>query len=247
MLSIGSRGQSVVDLQRRLAALGFDVGRIDGIFGPQTRQAVLAFQASQGIGTDGIVGPITEGALSQSGAPQGGNVEPQAPTAPRVPPGTPGVAPQRTVTPLIDSTRPEESPEFQAFLRGLGTERSRLASEIRTRIGRLESDLATARSATDFGIRQDLANVAGSFEGRGLFRSGERQVQQDVARAGREREFGAVETDISRRIADARLARTRGFEDIDRQREERGLAERRSLLQRKAENIRQPLPGLETI
>jgi len=40
----------------------------DGIFGPQTHQAVLAFQRAHGLEVDGIVGPITRGALGGGGA-----------------------------------------------------------------------------------------------------------------------------------------------------------------------------------
>ncbi|MGB7947305.1 MAG: peptidoglycan-binding protein [Candidatus Binatia bacterium] len=55
----GSRGPSVVELQRRLTTLGFASGAADGIFGSRTEAAVKAFQRSRRIGVDGIVGPQT--------------------------------------------------------------------------------------------------------------------------------------------------------------------------------------------
>ncbi len=60
----GSRGSTVTQLQQKLASLGFDPGPIDGIFGPRTRAAVLAFQRARGIAVDGIVGPQTWGQLA---------------------------------------------------------------------------------------------------------------------------------------------------------------------------------------
>jgi N-acetylmuramoyl-L-alanine amidase len=60
VLRLGSRGSAVVALQQRLTALHyFDVGAIDGVFGPNTYHAVVAFQKVQRIGRDGIVGPVT--------------------------------------------------------------------------------------------------------------------------------------------------------------------------------------------
>ena len=56
------QGSGVVALQR---ALGIPA---DGIYGPQTRQAVRAFQRSQGLVVDGIAGPQTLAALGLSGA-----------------------------------------------------------------------------------------------------------------------------------------------------------------------------------
>ncbi|MEO3749942.1 glycoside hydrolase domain-containing protein [Streptomyces sp. B6B3] len=65
-LQNGSTGEAVTRLQRALtAALGRTVG-IDGQFGPETEQAVIDYQGSRSLDADGIVGPLTWGAL-QSG------------------------------------------------------------------------------------------------------------------------------------------------------------------------------------
>ena len=59
MVSYGSRGDAVRKLQELLNALGYDCGSVDGIFGSKTKAAVLAFQKANGLGADGIVGPLT--------------------------------------------------------------------------------------------------------------------------------------------------------------------------------------------
>ena len=56
---LGSRGQEVRAIQQKLRSLGFYGGSADGIFGAQTRKAVVAFQKSVGITADGIAGPKT--------------------------------------------------------------------------------------------------------------------------------------------------------------------------------------------
>ena len=58
------RGDDVRALQERLGALGFDVGRVDGIFGARTARAVREFQANYGIPSDAIVGRSTLRALA---------------------------------------------------------------------------------------------------------------------------------------------------------------------------------------
>jgi putative chitinase len=68
VLKQGSSGPAVKDLQLRLKDLGFDPNGVDGVFGPGTRTAVIAFQQSKGLQADGIAGPATMAAL-QSGAP----------------------------------------------------------------------------------------------------------------------------------------------------------------------------------
>jgi len=53
------RGDDVADLQRRLSSLGFDSGRVDGIFGDLTASALAEFQRNLGLPVDGIVGAAT--------------------------------------------------------------------------------------------------------------------------------------------------------------------------------------------
>ena len=63
VLSVGSRGGEVRDLQSALNSHGFDAGVADGIFGPRTLSAVLSFQRHEGLWIDGLVGPRTKSAL----------------------------------------------------------------------------------------------------------------------------------------------------------------------------------------
>jgi murein L,D-transpeptidase YcbB/YkuD len=53
----------VREIQQALAAAGFDPGGIDGIFGPNTAAAVMAFQGVRGLVVDGQVGVQTASAL----------------------------------------------------------------------------------------------------------------------------------------------------------------------------------------
>lgn len=56
---LGSRGDEVRAIQKKLKSLGFYTGSVDGIYGVGTRNAVRAFQRSCGITADGIAGPKT--------------------------------------------------------------------------------------------------------------------------------------------------------------------------------------------
>ena len=53
------RGDDVATLQARLTEMGFNCGRVDGIFGPLTELAVKEFQKSVGTTVDGKCGPAT--------------------------------------------------------------------------------------------------------------------------------------------------------------------------------------------
>ena len=50
------RGDDVSRLQQSLGSLGFDAGKVDGLFGPDTLHAVLDFQRNRGMQEDGIAG-----------------------------------------------------------------------------------------------------------------------------------------------------------------------------------------------
>lgn len=56
------RGEDVAEVQSRLNGLGFDCGKVDGIFGRQTESAVIDFQHNRHLAEDGRVGPevVTE-------------------------------------------------------------------------------------------------------------------------------------------------------------------------------------------
>lgn len=54
-----SQSYDVRWLQRALQSLGFYTGRIDGIAGPMTRAAIVAFKRSRGLRARPYVGPIT--------------------------------------------------------------------------------------------------------------------------------------------------------------------------------------------
>ncbi len=53
------RGEDVAELQQRLNNLGFDAGKPDGIFGPDTVAAVTKFQHDRNLAVDGVGGPAT--------------------------------------------------------------------------------------------------------------------------------------------------------------------------------------------
>ena len=50
-------------IQALLVYLGYDPGDVDGLPGKNTRRAVLAFQAAEGLAQDGSPGPLTQAAL----------------------------------------------------------------------------------------------------------------------------------------------------------------------------------------
>lgn len=64
---LGSRGDEVRRVQTKLRELGFYTGKVDGIYGANTRDAVRAFQRSVGITVDGIAGQKTLLFLGLSG------------------------------------------------------------------------------------------------------------------------------------------------------------------------------------
>jgi lipoprotein-anchoring transpeptidase ErfK/SrfK len=57
-------------VQRKLHELGYlPLSGVDGVFGAQSRTAVIAFQKWEGLARDGIPGPITQNALASAKRP----------------------------------------------------------------------------------------------------------------------------------------------------------------------------------
>ena len=70
VLRRGMRGRAVRLLQRRLAALKYYPGRVDGRFGKDTLEAVWAFQETQGLHPQDAVTPAMQQALASPRPPK---------------------------------------------------------------------------------------------------------------------------------------------------------------------------------
>lgn len=70
MLRRGSIGNHVEALQMHLKAYGYDPGKVDGVFGDGTEDAVKLFQAQHGLVVDGVAGPATLNMLQFGNAEQ---------------------------------------------------------------------------------------------------------------------------------------------------------------------------------
>lgn len=64
---LGSSGEEVKSIQRKLSSLGYYNGSVDGVYGQATKTAVTAFQRNCGITADGICGQQTLLYLGLSG------------------------------------------------------------------------------------------------------------------------------------------------------------------------------------
>ena len=65
----GERGARVLALEDRLVALGYWLGKPDGVFGDATVHAVVAVQKVAGLSRDGVVGPATAAVLARGVRP----------------------------------------------------------------------------------------------------------------------------------------------------------------------------------
>lgn len=83
-LRLGASGPRVRRVQVRLGKLGFNPGAPDGRFGPATEAAVLAFQNSEGLLADGVVGPRTWNALFPSAPAPAGAADVMAQVTPEL-------------------------------------------------------------------------------------------------------------------------------------------------------------------
>jgi N-acetylmuramoyl-L-alanine amidase len=72
-LTLGDRGKEVSDVQKRLHALGYELGNegLDGFLGPRSQLALRAFQQERGLLVDGVLGPNTWRELVEAGCALG--------------------------------------------------------------------------------------------------------------------------------------------------------------------------------
>ena len=61
--SVGSKGDTVKNMQQMLRTLGYYDGSVTGSFGNKTKDAVIAFQKAKGLSADGIAGAKTLAAI----------------------------------------------------------------------------------------------------------------------------------------------------------------------------------------
>ncbi|WNF37944.1 L,D-transpeptidase family protein [Bacillaceae bacterium IKA-2] len=110
VLSLGSRGGDVKELQQTLQNLGYKIEEISGVFDEKTEKEVQKFQADHGLTFDGIVGQETKKALK--------NPSKKVSTTP-----TPaGEKPSDTTDPPKKTKQisPEKVNEFHEYLRKSG-------------------------------------------------------------------------------------------------------------------------------
>ena len=86
-VAYGSSGSAVWTMQSYLVRLGYSlpIYGVDGIFGSETRRAVINFQANNWLVQDGICGPKTWAALDAAIAKLNQPSQPSAPAKPKVP------------------------------------------------------------------------------------------------------------------------------------------------------------------
>jgi peptidoglycan L-alanyl-D-glutamate endopeptidase CwlK len=184
-----------VALQQALQAAGFSPGAIDGSFGPGTEAAVFAFQHSEGIAADGVVGPKTARALALA-------------TIPSIPSAIPGVTVQivslmfpvtpignikANLLPVLDALVAANLPDRAMVLMALGTIRAETESFLPISEG--QSRFNTSPSGHPFDLydhRRDLGNTGppdgAKFRGRGFV--------QLTGRANYTRYAGEIEVDL---------------------------------------------------
>lgn len=103
----GSKGRSVVSVQKELKAAGISPGPIDGDFGAKTRKAVMSYQRKHHLAVDGVVGAKTWSALTHDGFKPGAKPKPRpaSPTRPNAPVSPSGGRPSTKVQKLLSEAR----------------------------------------------------------------------------------------------------------------------------------------------
>jgi peptidoglycan hydrolase-like protein with peptidoglycan-binding domain len=112
-LSSESQGRQVEMLQEALGVA------VDGVYGPETEEAVRSFQSDRGLAVDGIVGPATITALRSTGHTASSGVRRDAVNFSSSEEGSSGDAVSRLQSALDLSTDGDFGPETEAAVRRL--------------------------------------------------------------------------------------------------------------------------------
>ena len=99
-VQFGSEGTDAKTVQRRLRDLGYYTGRIDGVFGKGSVDALKSFQAENGLTPDGKAGSATFRILFSDRAKAMPTTTPVPEVTPAPESPTPGVDPTPTATPV---------------------------------------------------------------------------------------------------------------------------------------------------
>lgn len=192
LLKRGSSGPDVLTLQSTLTQLGFDPKGVDGIFGPGTEAAVIAFQKTKGLTADGVCDPNTMAALQAGAAVAGANVSSAtatpsvaaaAATSPagidvtvaevaKMFPGTPVKNIQTNLPFVLDAMNAAGLGDKNMILMALATIRAETGNF--TPLSEFQSKFNTAPGGAPFALydnRKDLGNQGppdgANFKGRG--------------------------------------------------------------------------------
>lgn len=191
VLKKGSSGPDVLTLQTTLKQLGFDPNGVDGMFGPGTQAAVIAFQKAKGLTPDGIVGPMTMAALQPDGVvvvtdPAGTTATTPVPTTTtststvtvsvtavaKMFPGVPLTNIETNLPFVLSALTAADLGDKDMILMALATIRAETGNF--TPLSEFKSKFNTAPGGPPFGLydnRRDLGNQGppdgSSFKGRG--------------------------------------------------------------------------------
>jgi len=187
-----SSGPAVVRLQNRLAALGFPPGTPDGKFEAATEAAVLAFQRSEGLVADGVVGPNTARALGLDQPPPFVSIVPAVtvPLVSKMFPATPRRNIETYLPAVLAALESEQLADKEMVLMALATVRAE--SESFVPIDEGPSRFNTPPQGPPFALydrRKDLGNQGPPdgerFKGRGFVQlTGRANYETHGARIG---------------------------------------------------------------
>ena len=175
VLKLGSTGSDVSTLQDALGKQGFNPGPTTGRFNISTQAAVIAFQRSEGLLADGIVGPRTAAALALPNPPEIPSVIPgvTAEVVSKMFPDTPVKNIRLNLPVVMQSLVAPQLTEKPMVLMALATIRAETESFLPISEGKSKFNTSPGGQPFDlYDNRKDLGNQGppdgASYRGRGF-------------------------------------------------------------------------------